>query len=80
MALSIYNNISSDMGGIDWLGFELWCMRYDIENVDDFMDYMIIIKDTVNNFDRLYDAKINTSGMQSLMGVINTLKANKKGK
>jgi hypothetical protein len=66
------------MGGISWTGFDFWIMRYDIENVFDFMDYMIIIKETISNFDNIYDEKINSSGVKSLQGVINTLKGGKK--
>lgn len=77
MALNIYNYISDSNHAIDWAGFELWCERYEIENITDFMDYMVIIKETVTNFDKIYYNKINTPEVLQALRFIESLNGHK---
>ena len=77
LALQIYNFITDSNHSIDWFGFELWCERYEIQNVDDFMDYMVIIKETVTNFDKIYYNKTNTPEVLQALKFIESLNGTK---
>lgn len=77
LALNIYNYISDSNHAIDWVGFELWCERYEIENITDFMDYMVLIKETVTNFDKIYYNKTNTPEVLQALRFIESLNGHK---
>lgn len=55
------------------------CEVYQIDNVIDFVDYMSIIKQTINNFDEIYYNKTNTDEVIMAKQLIESLN-NKKGK
>ncbi len=52
---------------------------YDIENVKDYIDYITTIKETINNFDKIYDEKTNTPEVKKAKELIESLNG-RKGK
>ena len=80
LAVRIYNDISDINHSVDWNGFKLMMDVYDIENIKCFVDYISIIKETINNFDRIYHEKTNTPEVQQMNSLIESYKrkGNKK--
>lgn len=74
LALKIFNDITDYNQSIDWVGFKLMMDLYDIENVKDFVEYITIIKETINNFDKIYDNKINTPEVKQVQALIDSMK------
>jgi len=74
LALKIFNDITDYNQSIDWVGFKLMMDLYDIENVKDFIEYITVIKETINNFDKIYDNKINTPEVKQVQAIIDSMK------
>lgn len=74
LALKIFNDITDYNQSIDWVGFKLMMDLYDIENVKDFIEYITVIKETINNFDKIYDNKINTPEVKQVQALIDSMK------
>ncbi len=47
---------------------------YDIENVKDYIEYICLIKETINNFDKIYDNKTNTPEVKKAQALIDSMK------
>lgn len=44
MALTVFNALCDGMGGIVWSGLELWAAKLGIDDIDDLMDRLLVIK------------------------------------
>lgn len=43
-AIKVFNVIANSMGGVDWAGFGLACELYQVEDIEDMMRAVLIVK------------------------------------
>lgn len=74
MAIRIFNDCSNEYHVVNWQDFQFLCDIHDIEDIKEFYEYICVIRETVANFDDIYDNKTNTDEVKATKAFIQTIK------